>query len=211
MRGRKKTDATRAAIVRCAAEVFSGRDFHEVRTDDIVQQLGIGKGTLYRYFDSKEAMYLAAIADGLDGLHTAVTEVLQQDAPVEATVDAVVRTMVRYFHQQRHALLLLARLEPQRKPHEREAWQTRRTEVVTLVRRALDRAAARGEIARLNTRLAVEALFGMIRGVCVYRAESDRPDDLSRLIIGLFFHGLRSGTWAKAPRRQALVVVQGGA
>jgi hypothetical protein len=79
---------------------------------------------------------------------------------------------------------------------------------VTLVRRALDRAAARGEISRLNTRLAVEALFGMIRGVCVYRAEGDRPDELSRLITGLFFHGLRNGTWAKARRRPALAVVR---
>ena len=50
MRGRRKTDETRMAIVRCAGEVFSQREFHEVLTDDIAQRLGIGKGTIYRYF-----------------------------------------------------------------------------------------------------------------------------------------------------------------
>jgi len=50
MRGRKKTSETRSAIVRCAAEIFSQREFHEVLTDDIAQRIGIGKGTIYRYF-----------------------------------------------------------------------------------------------------------------------------------------------------------------
>src|SRR5215471_17573803 len=97
MRGRKKTNETRLAIIRCASDIFSEREFHEVLTDDIAQRLGIGKGTIYRYFGSKEELYLAAIGEDLNGLHAAVTTVLQQDAPLETTVAAVVRTMVTYF------------------------------------------------------------------------------------------------------------------
>lgn len=210
MRGRKKTTETRAAIVRCAAEVFSQREFHEVLTDDIAQRIGIGKGTIYRYFGSKEELYLAAIADGLDGLHAAVTGVLQQDAPLEGTIEAVVRTMITYFWRQRDFFVLMARLEPKLKARERADWQERRTEVVTLVHRVLDQAAARGEIGRLNARLAVEALFGMIRGVCMYRAESDRPDELIRLVTALFLRGVRGDVHPTAERSRSLAVVQGG-
>jgi len=204
MRGRKKTNTTRAAIVRGAAEVFSQREFHEVLTDDIAQRLGMGKGTIYRYFDSKEQLYLAAIADGVDRLHVAVTAVLQEDASLEQTIEVVARTMIHYFWRQRDFFVLMARLEPKLKASERADWQRRRSEVVTLVRRVLDRAVAQGEAGRVNTRLAVEALFGMIRGVCVYRADSDRPEELTRLVTALFLHGVKGAPAVSAERPRRL-------
>jgi AcrR family transcriptional regulator len=61
MRGRKKSEATRVAILQCASSVFSERPYHEVLTDEISTRLGVGKGTLYRYFSSKEELYFATI------------------------------------------------------------------------------------------------------------------------------------------------------
>jgi TetR/AcrR family fatty acid metabolism transcriptional regulator len=210
MRGRKRTNETRSAIVRCATEVFSEREFHEVLTDDIAQRLGIGKGTIYRYFRSKEELYLAAIGDGLNGLHAAVTAVLQQDAPLETTIETVVRTMIAYFWHQRDFFVLMHRLEPKLKARERADWQQRRTQVVTMIRRVLERAAARGEIARINARLGVEVLFGMIRSVCVYRAESDRPEELTRLVTSIFLRGVTGRVQPKAERARPLKIVHGG-
>src|SRR5215470_10681057 len=129
MRGRKKTNETRLAIVRGASEIFSEREFHEVLTDDIAHRVGIGKGTIYRYFRSKEELYLAAIGDGLNGLHAAVTGVLQQEAPLATTVEAVARTMIGYFWQQRDFFVLMHRLESKLKARERADWQQRRNEV----------------------------------------------------------------------------------
>ena len=85
MRGRKKSEDTRSAILRCAAEVFSERPYHEVLTDEISGRLKIGKGTLYRYFVSKEELYFASIVDGLQGMQAAIEETLRQDAPLERT------------------------------------------------------------------------------------------------------------------------------
>lgn len=198
------------AIVRCAAVVFSEREFHEVLTDDIAQRLGIGKGTIYRYFDSKEDLYLAAISEGLNGLHAAVTEVLQQQAPADTTIEAVVRTMVNYFWRRRDFFVLMHRLEPKLKARERADWQQHRNNVITLVRGVLERGMAHGEIGRVDTRLAVEVLFGMIRAACLYRADSDRPDELTRLVTGLFLRGVDGIGGAHPERGRALKVVQGG-
>jgi TetR/AcrR family fatty acid metabolism transcriptional regulator len=206
MRGRKKTNDTRMAIVQCAAEIFSAREFHEVLTDDIAHRLGIGKGTIYRYFKSKEELYLAAIGEGLNGLHAAVTAVLQQDQPLETTVEAITRTMITYFWRQRDFFVLMHRLEPKLKVQERAEWQKRRAEVITMIRRVLERAAASGEIGRIQTRLAVETLFGMIRAACLNRTDSDRPDELTRLVTGIFLHGVTGA--ARGPG--TLAVAQGG-
>jgi TetR/AcrR family fatty acid metabolism transcriptional regulator len=210
MRGRKKTNETRLAILRCADEIFSEREFHEVLTDDIARRLGIGKGTIYRYFGSKEELYLAAIGEGLKGLHVAVTTVLQQDAALETTVEAVVRTMVTYFWRRRDFFVLLQRLEPKLKARERADWRRYRDEVVGMIRRVFERAAARGAISRVNARLAVEVLFGMIRGVCVYRGESDRPEELTRLVTAIFLRGVIGDSRGVQEGSGSLRIVHGG-
>lgn len=209
MRGRKKTAETRTAIVRCAAEVFSQREFHEVLTDDIAQRLGIGKGTIYRYFASKEDLYLAAIGEGLNGLHTAVTAVLQQQAPLGTTIAAITRTMISYFWRQRDFFVLMHRLEPKLQAHERADWQKRREDVIGMIERVLQRAAAQGEIGRCDARLAVELLFGMIRSACLYRADSDRPEELTRLVTAIFLRGVQGD--ARGERRRPLKVLHAGA
>ncbi len=198
------------AIVECAAEIFSQREFHEVLTDDIAQRLGIGKGTIYRYFKSKEELYLAAVGEGLNGLHTAITSVLQQSAPLETTIEAVVRTMVNYFWRRRDFFVLVHRLEPKLKAQERADWQSRRNEVVTMVRRVLEDAAAHDEVGPLNARLAVEVLFGMIRAICLYRLDSDRPEDLTRLVTTIFLRGLIGDARTAVERPRNLKVIKGG-
>jgi AcrR family transcriptional regulator len=210
MRGRKKSQKTRMAIVQCAAEIFSQRAFHEVLTDDIAQSLGIGKGTIYRYFKSKEQLYLAAIAEGLNGLHAAVTAVLQKEAPLEITIEAVVRTVISYFWRQREFFVLVHRIEPKLKAQERADWQNRRSEVVSMVSRVLERALARGEIGPVDTHLAVEVLFGMIRAACLYRSESDQPEELTCQVTSIFLRGLIGGVRTPADRAYTLKMVGAG-
>lgn len=206
MRGRKKSDETRAAIVRCAAGVFSKREFHEVLTDEIAEEIGIGKGTLYRYFRSKEDLYVEAIRDGLDELHAGLMAVLQSDVDLETMIGRFVRTLVGYFWKQRDFLILMHRLESKLSAKDRANWDKRRNEIAHTMRRVLDRAAARGEIARVNARLCSGALQGMIRGACVYRSDSDRPEDVARLVTQVFLHGLSGGP-ASTQRPRALRAV----
>lgn len=209
MRGRKKSDETRSAIVNGAAEVFAQHDFHDVLTDDIAQRLGIGKGTIYRYFRSKEELYLAAIGEGLSGLRAAVEQVTAEDTDLRATVEGLTGTLISYFWRRRDFFVLLHRLEAKLSEQERVDWQKSRDEVVALMARRLEQAAGRGEIAGVNARLAVEALFGMIRGVCVYRAERDRPSEITQLVSDIFLRGLTKGDGASQPARK-LKVVKGG-
>lgn len=190
MRGRKKNDQTRAAILKCAAEVFSRREFHEVLTDEIALELGMGKGTIYRYFESKEVLYFEAIASGLESMHEAVAAELQEDTPLEVSIERVVRRMLEYFWSRRDFFLLLTRMEPKLEPSERQRWQERREHLLGHFTLALQRELSPGAVGRAHSRVAVEMLFGMIRSVCLYRQPSDTVAELSRLITHTFLHGI---------------------
>jgi TetR/AcrR family fatty acid metabolism transcriptional regulator len=50
-------------ILKAAAEVFGLRGFHEASIGDIADAAQIGKGTVYEYFSSKNALLLAVMDD----------------------------------------------------------------------------------------------------------------------------------------------------
>jgi AcrR family transcriptional regulator len=52
----------RDSILNAARAVFSREGYAGTAVDDIAEQAGIAKGTLYLYFKSKEDVYLAALA-----------------------------------------------------------------------------------------------------------------------------------------------------
>lgn len=206
MRGRKKSPDLRAAILQCAAETFAQREFHEVLTDDIANTLGIGKGTIYRYFESKEALYFATIVEGLDGMYEAVTVALQQPAPIAIVIERLVGTILTYFWNRRDFFILLHRHEPKLNPRERAEWQQRREEMVAQVQDILQAALPRGSVGRQNPRLAVEILLGMIRSAALYRTAADRPASLARAVTTMFLHGIdgakaRANGAVQPPRR----------
>lgn len=59
-----KTDASqerKSQIITAATAVFAKKGFYEARMDDIVQESGLSKGTLYWYFDSKDDIIFAIL------------------------------------------------------------------------------------------------------------------------------------------------------
>lgn len=52
----RATRGKREAILRAALEVFAERGVNGVAVPQIAERAGVGTGTIYRYFDSKEAL-----------------------------------------------------------------------------------------------------------------------------------------------------------
>lgn len=54
-------DERREMILEAALEVFSRGGFQEAEVDDIAQVAQVGKGTIYRYYPSKQDLYVAVV------------------------------------------------------------------------------------------------------------------------------------------------------
>jgi AcrR family transcriptional regulator len=52
--------------------------------DDVARAAGVGPGTLYRHFPTRDELVLAVIDDGLTDLHRLGTELLDDPDPVDA-------------------------------------------------------------------------------------------------------------------------------
>ena len=118
------------AILRCASMVFSERPYHEVLTDEISARLKVGKGTLYRYFASKEELYFATIVRRPAGDAGSHRRDAAADAAAGRIIEALTRTIIGYFWERRDFFVLLHRHEAKLDPSERVEWQQRREAVV---------------------------------------------------------------------------------
>lgn len=67
-------EAKRHEILQVATRFFGSRPFHEVRVEDIAAAAKVGKGTVYTYFDSKEALYLALVREGFGRLVASIKQ-----------------------------------------------------------------------------------------------------------------------------------------
>ncbi len=64
-RWRRRKEARPGEIVEAALELFVERGFSATKIDDVARHAGVSKGTLYLYFESKEALLSAAVREVL--------------------------------------------------------------------------------------------------------------------------------------------------
>lgn len=61
----KETD-TKQKILTCALDLFASRGYAGTSMNDIIQKVGISKGSVYWHFKSKEDIFVQVIADSYD-------------------------------------------------------------------------------------------------------------------------------------------------
>lgn len=62
-----KTAQTRQALVRAALELFIEKGYRGTPVSEVAERAGVAKGTVYRHFADKQALFAGVIGDVLDG------------------------------------------------------------------------------------------------------------------------------------------------
>src|SRR5881409_2230198 len=60
-RWRRRKNARPEEIISAALEVFADRGFAATKLEDVARRAGVTKGTIYLYFENKEALFKALI------------------------------------------------------------------------------------------------------------------------------------------------------
>jgi TetR/AcrR family transcriptional regulator len=84
--------ASRAAILRAAAEEFAEHGIAGARTEAIAREARVNKALLYYYFKDKETLYGAVLDNAFSGLKATVFRVLDSDLPPREKIMTYVGT-----------------------------------------------------------------------------------------------------------------------
>ncbi len=84
-----RTDDKRGRLLEAALASFAARGFHGTAVPEIAARAGVGTGTLYRYFDSKEALVNALFRELKERMLTRIAADFPLGAPVRAQFHAL--------------------------------------------------------------------------------------------------------------------------
>jgi AcrR family transcriptional regulator len=149
-------------ILSAATRLFARFGFKKTSVDQIAKDAGVAKGTVYYNFPSKQALFEALLAQGMDELEQRLAKASEGLAPLPAII-ALVRAQLEY----------IAEYGPFTKLLVSEMWRTERAWRDTLNRlrervvgryvAALDEGVRTGALRDgLDTQVAAASIFGMV-------------------------------------------------
>jgi len=107
----KKTDHQKQSkkdqILVAAKHIFAQNGYCRSRIDQIANYLGLAKGTIYTYFPSKKALFVAVFEQGIYSLLTSVSEIEQEFKHPQVRLQKAVRKFFEFFESDHELIEIL--------------------------------------------------------------------------------------------------------
>lgn len=174
----------RETILSAAAELFAGRDYADVQVDEVARKAGVGKATLYRYFPSKEELYLESLERALGGLERRMEAQLTPDATAVTRLTAMVSALIDTLSEQLPTLKLLGGDQSDLADRMRRILRRRAARTAASLRQVLEDGIAAGEFRKIDTEMTPLLIIGMVRGGIMLAGDRPRPA-LERAVLDL--------------------------
>lgn len=172
-------------ILESAARLFHRRHYHEVRMDDVAADAGVAKGTLYRYFQDKEDLYLALILSSVNRFIEEISPIMHESGPAEERLRSYIRRAFRFCDRNPYFLDLVQRVEGASDPQRLEPLQVARRKIVDMI------AVVVTELDVPRPDIAAIVLTGMIRQVMRFLPKP-WPEELPEIVADQFLFGQMS-------------------
>jgi AcrR family transcriptional regulator len=86
-------------ILRAAAILFAEKGYAPTDLQELAQRLGVGKGTVYRYFPTKQDLFLATVKHEITRFTTTLESMVPRDAPLIEQMSLVIEAYLQFFQQ----------------------------------------------------------------------------------------------------------------
>lgn len=96
---RKKQRDARSRILQAALDEFSDKGYHPSTIDSIAERAGIAKGTVYRYFNTKEGLFNALKEDTISEFVEHARHDLSQEEDVLKIIESVIKNYLSFFEK----------------------------------------------------------------------------------------------------------------
>lgn len=97
-------------IVQAAIKVFAKKGLEKGKIADIAREAGIGKGTVYEYFPSKEALFSAIEYFVIQGMLQDIHQLVDIDLPPRKKLEHIIDRSLEAFLEMGESLLIVTEL-----------------------------------------------------------------------------------------------------
>jgi AcrR family transcriptional regulator len=185
-------ELNRERVVAVAADLFARHGYHGTGIAELAKAVGLGRGALYHYIGSKEALLYAISRTQVDRMNAQAEAVLRAGLPPEELLREMARGLLRNIADHRSEWAVFFRdysaLSGERRDHVIAA----RERYEGYWRQALDRGVEAG-VLRPTPALLVKGILGMLNYTYLW-FEPDgalTPEELADEYIDTLLRGIR--------------------
>ncbi|MEL6677601.1 MAG: TetR/AcrR family transcriptional regulator [Pseudomonadota bacterium] len=195
----RRKDARPGEIIQAGLEEFAEMGFAGARLDDVARRAGVAKGTIYRYFENKEALFEAAISSKVRTKQIEIEELVDN---FEGSTETLVHMVLTKFYQEMvvsdaRILMRIIIAEGHRFPELKKNYYNNVIRNGTrIIGKIVERGIARGEfrqgpIADLPRLIAAPTIMAAIWSLTFDDLEPLDMDKHYAAHVDLLLHGLR--------------------
>jgi AcrR family transcriptional regulator len=196
-RGRPKDESLaerrRGQILDAATAVFARDGYPNTDVQVIADLLGLSKGTVYRYFPSKQELFFAAVDRGLRRLHESVTAAGEDVADPLDRLAVAVRTYLAFFKAHSELVELLIQERAEFRDREKSVYFEHRDARVGPWRGQLQSLIAAGRLRDVPVERIVDVVGDLLYGAMFtnHFAGRHKPHEAqAEDILDVVFHGI---------------------
>lgn len=183
------TQNKRKEILKAAAQLFAAKGFHRTQMDQVAQQAGIGKGTIYRYFPGKEDLYFSILDQAVSDLQECLMRDFRESVRPQHKLVKMMSDMAELFLRNRSLLKLIHEIENGEIKKRHQNIRRQNDKIVSLIADAVREGIRSGEFKRGDPRLLAAQLAVMTR-MSVVEFPQKGKQALVAGVMDTFLHGI---------------------
>lgn len=188
-------DSRMRQILDAAARLFARHGYANADTQQLADELGVGKGTIYRYFPSKEKLFLAAADRVMRQLRGEIDKCIEDVADPLDRIAVAIRTFLAFFADKPDFVELLMQERAQFKDRKEPTYFQHRKVNVERWKDLYRGLMAEGRIRTMPVERITDVLSDLVYGTMFSNYfTSNRPsfETQAKNILDIVFYGILS-------------------
>ncbi len=152
-------------ILAAAKRFFAQNGFRRTKIDEIATYLGVGKGTLYRYFKDKKSLFLAVFQQGISRLSQSFRANVEPVSDPREKIAAAVKTYFEFFENDRELIEILMQVRSEFKNDYRRIFLASYSDYIIRIQKNLRTGVKTGIFRELDVEKTAEAISATLQGL----------------------------------------------
>lgn len=186
---RKLTQSKREEILRAAASVFARRGFHRALVDEVAKKAGVGKGTVYRYFNNKEDLLFHIVDQGARGLVANMERAASGADDPGSVLSTLIETMADYIRHNRPLFKVFQEMDVRERKKYFKDIKRYNNKIFHITERVIRKGMASGHFRQGNAKLWARLLASM-SGAAYADCPPDKKNRITDQVMDLILFGI---------------------
>lgn len=188
----EEQEKRRKEIFDASVHLFLEKGFTETSMREIARASGVGKSTLYDYYQSKDEILVSYFAEEISKITRRAKEISQENISNLEKLKRIMQMHMGYLLANKQVFLKLS-LEAQRLIAESQAQiQKHRHDYQDMLRSLIEEGIRSGEFKAINPLFAARSIFSLL-SLAVYTSRpTGTPEEMLEEAIIIFFQGIQA-------------------